>query len=158
MKNIKIKLTSTKISELGTFFEFQLDEEARYLAAFTPKKPLCRDAYIEKYTKHLADPNINMKTIWLNDVIVGSLAKFVLGDEAELTYWIEKKFWGMGVASSALKAFLEEEKSRPIFGRVAFDNYGSQKVLEHCGFRKVGQDKGFANARQAEIDELIYKL
>jgi RimJ/RimL family protein N-acetyltransferase len=41
---------------------------------------------------------------------------------------------------------------------VAFDNQGSQKVLEKCGFVKIGTDKGFANARQAEIEEYIYKL
>jgi len=50
------------------------------------------------------------------------------------------------------------EINRPIFGRVAFDNYGSQKVLEKCGFIKVGKDKGSANARQKEIEEFIYKL
>ncbi|MEO8446420.1 MAG: GNAT family protein, partial [bacterium] len=38
------------------------------------------------------------------------------------------------------------------------DNLGSQKVLEKCGFVKIGTDKGFANARQAEVEEFIYKL
>ena len=51
---------------------------------------------------------------------------------------------------------------RPILGRVAFDNFGSQKVLEKCGFIKIGSDKGFANARQTDrqtdIEEFIYKL
>jgi hypothetical protein len=27
-----------------------------------------------------------------------------------------------------------------------------------CGFIKIGRDKGFANARQTEIEEYIYKL
>ncbi|RYF99627.1 MAG: N-acetyltransferase, partial [Chitinophagaceae bacterium] len=40
----------------------------------------------------------------------------------------------------------------------AFDNIGSQKVLEKCGFTKIGNDRGFAHARQAEIEEYIYKL
>jgi [ribosomal protein S5]-alanine N-acetyltransferase len=42
--------------------------------------------------------------------------------------------WGMGIATKALKAFLMKENTRPIFGRVAFDNFGSQKVLEKCNF------------------------
>ena len=67
-------------------------------------------------------------------------------------------FGGQGIATTALRNFLEIEKTRPIYGRVAFDNYGSQKVLENCGFVKIGMDKGFANARQAEIEEYIYKL
>ena len=78
--------------------------------------------------------------------------------DTEITYWIDKKFWGQGVATKALNNFLDIETSRPIFGRVAFDNFGSQKVLEKCGFVKIGSDKGFANARQTEIEELIYKL
>ena len=53
---------------------------------------------------------------------------------------------------------MQIELTRPIFGRVAFDNFGSQKVLEKCGFVKIGLDKGFANARQTEIEEFIYKL
>jgi hypothetical protein len=47
--------------------------------------------------------------------------------DAEITYWIDKKFWGQGVATKALKDLLMIEKTRPVFGRVAFDNLGSQK-------------------------------
>lgn len=94
----------------------------------------------------------------VNNIIAGSISKFEMEGEAEITYWIDKKFWGKGVATTALKKFLIIENVRPIFGRVAFDNLGSQKVLEKCGFVKIGTDKGFANARQAEIEEFIYKL
>jgi ribosomal-protein-alanine N-acetyltransferase len=81
-----------------------------------------------------------------------------MGNEAGITYWIDKKFWGQGIATTALKGLLKIEQTRPIYGRVAFDNYGSQKVLEKCGFIKIGKDKGFANARQTEIEEFIYRL
>ncbi len=99
-----------------------------------------------------------MLTIKANDEIVGSIAKFVIENDAELTYWIDRKFWGQGIATTALEKFLIIEQSRPIYGRVAFDNYGSQKVLEKCGFIKIGKEKGFANARQTEIKDIIYKL
>ena len=99
-----------------------------------------------------------MRTIKVNDVIAGSIAKFVMENEAEITYWIDRKSWGQGIATTALNDFLKIEQVRPIYGRVAFDNYGSQKVLEKCGFVKIGKEKGFANARQAEIEEYIYKL
>ena len=158
MANNNITLIKTKEDDLNSFFQFQLDKEANYLAAFTSKDPNDKAAYIEKYTKHLNDPTINMKTIKVNDVIAGSIAKFVMENEAEITYWIDRKFGGQGIATTALKDFLNIEKIRPIYARVAFDNYGSQKVLEKCGFVKTGKDKGFANARQAEIEEYIYKL
>lgn len=153
-----IILIRTEADDLNAFFEFQLDKEGSYLAAFTPKDQNDKAAYIEKYTKFLTDPTINMRTIKVNGETAGSIAKFVMEDEAEITYWIDRKFWGQGIASTALNDFLKSELTRPIYGRVAFDNFGSQKVLEKCGFVKIGEDKGFANARQAEIEEYIYKL
>jgi ribosomal-protein-alanine N-acetyltransferase len=158
MKNNNITLTKTEKDDLNAFFQFQLDPEANYLAAFTAKDPNDKTAYIEKYSKFLTDPTINMRTIKANDEIAGSVAKFIMHNDAGITYWIDKKFWGQGIATTALKALLKIEQTRPIYGRVAFDNYGSQKVLEKCGFVKIGKDKGFANARQTEIEEYIYRL
>jgi ribosomal-protein-alanine N-acetyltransferase len=158
MTKNNITLIKTEKDDLNLFFQFQLDKEANYLAAFTSKDPNDKTTYLEKYTKHLADPTIHMRTIKVNDVIAGSIAKFVMKNEAGLTYWIDKKFWGQGVATTALTDFLKIEQTRPIYAHAAFDNYGSQRVLEKCGFVKIGKDKGFANARQAEIEEFIYKL
>ena len=101
---------------------------------------------------------MNVKTILLDSEIVGSIAKFEMNGNAEITYWIGKEFWGKGIASSALKKFLEVEKVRPIYGRVAFDNVGSIKVLENCGFSKIGTEKGFANARAKKIREFVFEL
>jgi len=128
MINKNITLTETEKDDLNAFFEFQLDKEANYLAAFTSKDPSDKPAYIEKYSKHLSDQTINMRTIKINDVIAGSVARFVRENDAEITYWIDRKFWGQGIATTALQNFLKTEKTRPIYGRVAFDNYGSQKV------------------------------
>ncbi len=155
---LDLKLRPTQISDLDTLFQFQLDKEGGYLAAFMPKDPTDKAAYIIKYTKLLGEPTVNNQTIVIDNIIVGSIAKFIMEGDTEITYWIDRKFWGQGVATKALKNFLDIETSRPIFGRVAFDNFGSQKVLEKCGFVKIGSDKGFANARQTEIEELIYKL
>lgn len=155
---LDIKLRPTEITDLDTLFQFQLDKEGGYLAAFMPKDPTDKTAYINKYIKLLDDPTVNNQTILLDNIIVGSIAKFVMEGNPEITYWIDRKFWGQGIATKALKNFLDMETTRPIFGRVAFDNFGSQKVLEKRGFVKIGSDKGFANARQTEIEEFIYKL
>ena len=153
-----IKLRPTVISDLDILFQFQTDKEGGYLAAFMPKDPTDKAAYISKYTKLLSDPTVNNQTITIDNIIVGSIAKFVMEGDTEITYWIDRKYWGQGIATKALKELLAIETSRPVFGRVAFDNFGSQRVLERCGFVKIGSDKGFANARQAEIEEFIYKL
>ena len=156
--NHKVKLRKTEKSDLELLFQFQLDKEANHLAAFTSKDPTDKEAYFEKFTRLLSDPTINMQTVKVNDEIAGSIAKFIVENNAEITYWIDRKFWGKGITTAALKDFLKMEHTRPIYGRTAFDNYGSQKVLEKCGFIKIGKDKGFANARQTEIEEYIYKL
>ena len=158
MTDIVITLSETTTEDLNALFQFQLDKEANYLAAFTAKDPNDKAAYIEKYSKFLTDSTKNTQTIKVNNEIVGSIAKFVIENDAEITYWIDRKFWGLGIATNALKTFLEIEQIRPIYGRVAFDNYGSQRVLEKCGFVRVGKGKGFANARQTEIEEYVYKL
>ncbi|KFF19262.1 GNAT family N-acetyltransferase [Chryseobacterium sp. JM1] len=153
-----IQLRPTEASDLEHFFQFQLDKDAIYMAAFTPENPTDKTAYLTKYTKHLNDPTINNQTILMDDVIVGSVAKFEREGDAEITYLIDKNLWRKGIATAALEKFLTIETARPIFGRVAFDNWGSQKVLENNGFIKIGTDHFFANARQVEIEELIYKL
>lgn len=156
--NREIKLRPTTISDLETLFQFQLDEEGGYLAAFMPKDHSNKTAYIEKHSKLLNDPRVNNQVILLDGIIAGSIAKFEIEHEAEITYWLDTKLWKQGIATIALREFLKIEKARPIFGRVAFDNVGSQKVLEKNGFVKIGSDKGFANARRMEIEEFIYKL
>jgi [ribosomal protein S5]-alanine N-acetyltransferase len=153
-----IKLRPTGVSDLPTLFQFQTDKEGGYLAAFMPKDPTDKSAYLVKHTKLLSDPTVNNQTIIIDNTIVGSIAKFEMEGQAEITYWIDRNFWGQGIATTALNAFLKIELTRPIYGRVAFDNFGSQNVLEKCGFIKIGTGKGFANARQTEIEEFIYKL
>lgn len=158
INKLDIQLRRTKETDLENFFQFQLDKESSYLAAFTPKDSTDKTAYIARYEKLLKDPAINNQTILLDDVIVGSIAKFEREGDAEITYLIDRNFWRQGIGTAALNNFLILETFRPIFGRVAFDNLGSQKVLEKNGFIKIGTDQFFANARQMEIEEFIYKL
>ena len=157
-KENNITLRPSRAEDLEFFFQFQLDEEAGHLAAFMPKEPGNKPAYMDKYSRLLKDPTVNMMTIMFGNDIAGSISKFEMKGDAEITYWIDRKFWNKGIASTALSVFLTKEKMRPIFARTAFDNFGSQKVLEKCGFVRIGRDRGFANARNAEIEEFIYKL
>jgi [ribosomal protein S5]-alanine N-acetyltransferase len=153
-----IKLKSTKFADLDILFRFQLYKEVKNLAAVRTKYQPNKTAYITKYTKLLNDPSINNQTIFINNIIVGSIAKFERDNDAEVTYLIDKNFWGQGIATIALKQFLTIEIARPIFGRTAFDNFASQRVLEKCDFKKIGKNTYFANERQSEIEELIYKF
>jgi RimJ/RimL family protein N-acetyltransferase len=53
---------------------------------------------------------------------------------------------------------LELVPDRPLRGRAAADNGASIRVLEKCGFVVTGHERGFANARGEEIDEVVLTL
>ncbi|NUR31826.1 MAG: GNAT family N-acetyltransferase [Catenulispora sp.] len=144
--------------DLPTLFEIQLDEEAQHLAAFVGEAARDREAYLDKYRKILANPEITTKVVEIDGEVVGSVAVFPMEGDIELTYWIRKDMWGRGVATAAVAALLEDVTVRPIHARVVEDNTGSARVLERNGFVRIGSDEGFAEARQATVAELIYKL
>ncbi len=72
--NIELKRTAEK--DLNTFFTFQLNEEANYLAAFTSKNPGNKIAYLQKWTKLLINSTINIRTIYWQNRITGNIAKY----------------------------------------------------------------------------------
>lgn len=76
----------------------------------------------------------------------------------EVSYWIGREFWSKGIASKALAQLLSELETRPLYARVAKDNLASIRVLEKCGFVTTSYEKGFANARGEEIEEVIMKI
>ncbi|GAB4425048.1 MAG: GNAT family N-acetyltransferase [Bacteroidia bacterium] len=151
-------LRPTVVADLPQLFQFQLDEEARHLAAFMSQDDTDPVAYMAKYTRLLSDPTIHNQTIVVDGAIAGRIAKYVMEGDAEITYWIDKACWGRGIATRALRAFLAIEPARPLFGRAAFDNIGSQKVLEAGGFVKIGTEQDFAYALEAEIAAFVYRL
>jgi RimJ/RimL family protein N-acetyltransferase len=145
--------------DLPIFFEQQSDPEANYMAAFTAKDPTNREAFTTHWNRIMADATVIIKTIVFDGQVVGSVLSYEESGKPEVSYWIGKAYWGQGIATRALAAFLARaNKTRPIYARVAKDNLGSLRVLEKCGFRITGQAKGFANARGQEVEELILEL
>ena len=155
---MELSLRNSRESDLEVFFINQTDEEANHMAAFTPKDPNNREAYMTKWRRLLQDDSIKMQTILQGGQVIGGVVKFVMEGDAEITYAISKEYWGQGLTTKAVKLFLDKEKTRPIYGRTAYDNIGSQRILEKTGFERIAKEMGFANARGTEIEEFIYKL
>jgi RimJ/RimL family protein N-acetyltransferase len=153
-----IVLRDVAEDDLPTFFEHQRDPAANHMAAFTAKDPADRDAFAAHWAKILGDDAITKKSILLDGHVAGHIASFERLGKPEVTYWIGREHWGKGLASRALSEFLRDVKKRPLYARVAGDNVASLRVLEKCGFTVCGREKGFANARGAEIEELILEL
>jgi RimJ/RimL family protein N-acetyltransferase len=145
--------------DLAIFFENQLDQEANYMAAFTAKDPTNQEAFTAHWHKILANETNIIRTIIFNEQVAGSVSSYEEEGKPEVTYWLGKEYWGKGIATRALKEFLANHNAiRPIYARVAKDNPGSHRVLEKCGFRIIGESKGFANARGQEIEEFLLEL
>ena len=154
-----IVLREVLTSDLPIFFEQQLDPEANWMAAFTRKDPADRDAFMAHWARILKDETCTTQTILFNGHVAGSVSSYIDEDEhLEITYWIGKPYWGKGVATGALSAFLEHSKMCPLYARAAKDNVGSLRVLEKCGFRRIGEDRGFSEARGQEVEEFLLCL
>jgi RimJ/RimL family protein N-acetyltransferase len=155
----RLSLRDVVEEDLAIFFEQQKDPEANYMAAFTAKDPTNREAFNRHWERIMADPTVIIKTIVCDGRVAGHVLSYEEDGKVEVSYWIGKPYWGQGIATRALVAFLEHvNRTRPIYARVAEDNLASMRVLEKCGFRITEEAKGYANARGEEIRELILEL
>lgn len=146
------------IDDLRALFRNMQDPEAARMAAFLGQDAGDLDTYIAKWTRLLSDPSIHSFTCAEDGVVVGMVSSFLMEGEREVTYWIARSHWGRGLATAALRHLLAHVSERPIFARAASDNAGSVRVLGKCGFRAIGTERAFANARGEEIEETIFRL
>ena len=145
--------------DLDVLFTHWTDEESNRMAAFTVADPFDRAAFDARAARLRDDPTVTQRTIADGDVVLGSVGSWDNDGQREVTYWLGREHWGRGYATRALAEFLRDvERTRPVFAACAADNVASRRVLEKCGFRVVGEGRGFANARGEEIDELILRL
>ena len=60
-------LKPTSVDDLPSLFQFQTDAEANHMAAFNAANPNDEEAYMKKWSALVVNPNIRMRTIWVND-------------------------------------------------------------------------------------------
>jgi RimJ/RimL family protein N-acetyltransferase len=142
-------------ADLPILFDQQLDPEANRMAAF-PARDL--DAFMAHWTKIMADKSLRLRTILADGQVAGNVVCFGPPDEREIGYWIGRAFWGKGVATRALSAFLVQVEARPLYAHVVSDNVGSIRVLEKCGFTVVHRVTELSEQRGEEVEALILKL
>ena len=154
----KIQLRDVQDDDLPHFFAHQQEPTAVQMAAFTAKDPSDQAAFIAHWHKIRADDGVTIQTILFNDAVVGHISCHSWFGEPEISYWIGQAFWGRGIATAALRQFLNQIETRPLYARVVQDNIGSLRVLQKCGFVITGEDKGFAHGRGAEVAEYLLTL
>ncbi|WP_448004137.1 GNAT family N-acetyltransferase [Agromyces bauzanensis] len=153
-----VTLRATRDRDLDALFAFEQHEEAVRMAAFTAPDPTDRATFDAHWRRLLADPGVDARTVRADGEVVGSVARWFEHDEAEITCWVDPAHWGEGIATRAMRLFLDVLRDRPVRARVAADNAASIAVLEKLGFQRAGSAMSYANARGTEIEELVYRL
>ena len=151
-------LREMRVEDLDVLFEQWADPAAAHMAAFTAPDHMDRDAFKRRWSRIRADETTINRAIVVDGEVAGSIGSWGDPGEREVTYWVGRSYWGRGIATWALDAFLTVDTSRPLRARVAHDNVASRRVLEKCGFRVIATERGFAEARSSEIEEDVLRL
>jgi RimJ/RimL family protein N-acetyltransferase len=140
--NAKVLLRDVEADDLALFFEHQRDPVAVAMVAFRS-----RDAteFAQHWAKLLADSSLLKKTIVADGQVVGNIGSWLSDGKREIGYWIDRAFWGRGIATEAVSALLRLEPTRPLYAGVAKHNGASIRVLQKCGFTLLGPDDAAAN-------------
>jgi RimJ/RimL family protein N-acetyltransferase len=155
---MEVTLREGRDEDLPVLFEQWADPVAAHMAAFTGPDHMDRGAFERRWSRLRADATVLSRVIVAGGAVAGTIGSWGDPGEREVTYWIGRAHWGQGIATAALGALLGLDRSRPLHARVAADNVASRRVLEKCGFRAVGTERGVAGARGAEIEELVLRL
>jgi RimJ/RimL family protein N-acetyltransferase len=145
-------------SDLDAIFKQMNDPVSVQMAAFTAEDPNNRKAFDAHMARVMNMPDVTLRAVTSDEHLVGTISTFVLDGVTEVTYWIDRSYWGQGLASRALELLLQEVSHRPLRARVASDNIGSLRVLSKAGFKPVGTEVSYAPARHAEIEETLLEL
>ena len=145
-------------SDIPVFFAQQRNPEVHHMVGFGAKDPNDEKAFTEKWMKILANPDLDTRAILLEGMIVGHVVSFVKEEKRQVGYLIDREHWGKGVATRAMELFLKDLSERPLYAGTAWDNLASMRILEKCGFVRVGTARSYGNARGCEIEEILWML
>jgi RimJ/RimL family protein N-acetyltransferase len=130
--NATIRLRDVEAGDLALLFEHQRDPIAVAMVAFHSRDAM---AFAEHWTKLLADQTILKKTVIVDGQVAGHIGSWTSDGKREIGYWLDRAFWGRGIATEAISAYLLLEPIRPLHAEVAQHNTASLRVLHKCGFK-----------------------
>jgi RimJ/RimL family protein N-acetyltransferase len=90
----------------------------------------------------LGNDRVQSRTICVGDEVAGNAVCFKeLSQDGERGCWLiglGSEFWGRGIATLVMAAFIQELPRRPLFAFVAEHNMGSRRVLDKVWLRISG--------------------
>jgi RimJ/RimL family protein N-acetyltransferase len=136
---MQVRLRDVEPADLPVLFEHQRDPVSIEMATVPARE---HESFMTHWQAVLADETIRTQAVIADDRLAGNVVSFVRDGRREVGYWLGREFWGAGVASAALAAFLEGETERPLYAGVVPHNAGSLRVLAKCGFAVCGEEDG----------------
>ncbi len=150
MTGPEVRIRPVEDDDLPIFLAHQDDPIAAAMAAFPTRAP---DVFYEHWATIRADPTNYTRTIVADDEVVGDIVSWLDHGSRQVGYWIGRDHWGKGFATAALRLMLDEITDRPVTAHIVPANIGSQRVVEKCGFVRVGE-----KVADDGVHELILRL
>jgi RimJ/RimL family protein N-acetyltransferase len=150
MTTPRVRLRPVEDADLPIFLAHQDDPVAAEMAAFPTRAP---DVFYAHWATIRADPTNYTRAIVADDEVVGDIVSWLDHGSRQVGYWIGREHWGKGFATTALRLLLEEIKDRPVTAHIVPANIGSQRVVEKCGFVRVGEE-----VADDGVHEVIFRL
>ena len=141
-------LRDVQEDDLEVFFEQQREPEGVAMAVFPARE---REAFDAHWRRILATDSLVVRTIEVDGEVAGNMGSWEQDGRQLVGYWLGREFWGRGLATAALAGFVQELEVRPLHAWVATSNAGSIRVLEKCGFVRIGE-------HTTDVEEYLYEL
>ncbi len=151
----RVRLRPVQSDDLPRMYEMQLDPESNRMAVTIPRS---REAFDAHWAKALGDPVNTARAVLCDGVMVGYVSCFPMDDEDHVGYWIDRAYWGQGIASRAMRLLLGEVTKRPLVATAATSNGASVRVLQKCGFVAEGVRHSPATDRYPACEEAVLVL
>jgi RimJ/RimL family protein N-acetyltransferase len=150
-----IRLRPVQPGDLPRMYDLQLDPESNRMAVTIPR---IGEAFDSHWAKALDDPAVSARAVLVGEALVGLISCFPRDGQDHVGYWIDRAYWGMGIASRALHLLLQEVAKRPLVATAATSNGASLRVLQKCGFVIEQVRLSPASERHPECEEAVLVL
>lgn len=169
LRDGEIVLRPTAREDLEAVFAMQADAEGSFMAGVKPRP---REAFDAMWEGIFANSKVIARTIeWHrggtfahgaevggSGEIVGIVNVFQVEGVDMVGYTVARRHWGKGIATRALRLFLDEVTQRPLVAEAVADNVASICVLERCGFRRTGARMGEETERYIACEVASFVL
>jgi RimJ/RimL family protein N-acetyltransferase len=146
-------LRAVEAADLDALYDQQADEQSSAMAGVPSRD---RAAFEAHWRRILADQSTFIRVIDVEGRAAGHVLSWPADGRRYVGYWLDREYWGRGLATAALAELVAELHERPLHALVSTTNVASIRVLEKCGFVAVGP----ADDRYADegVPGLLYEL